>query len=63
MFGLGIWEIILIFGLLILVFGARRIPEIGKGLGEGIRNFKGSVKGGLDDDERQLPGDQGSDKD
>ena len=63
MFGLGIWEIILIFGLLILVFGARRIPEIGKGLGEGIRNFKGSVKGGADDDERKLPGDGRSDQD
>ncbi len=63
MFGLGIWEIVLIFGLLILVFGARRIPEIGKGLGEGIRNFKGSVKGGADEEDRTLPGENRSDRD
>lgn len=60
MFGLGVWEIILIFGLLILVFGAKRIPEIGRGLGEGIRNFKGSVKG--DEESRKLKdGNSGSD--
>jgi sec-independent protein translocase protein TatA len=54
-FGLGIWEIILIFGVLLLIFGARRIPEIGRGLGEGIRNFKGSVKGEGDDPDKRLP--------
>jgi sec-independent protein translocase protein TatA len=54
-FGFGIWEIILIFAVLILVFGARRIPEIGRGLGEGIRNFKGSVKGDSDDPDKRLP--------
>ncbi|MCA9738161.1 MAG: twin-arginine translocase TatA/TatE family subunit [Gemmatimonadota bacterium] len=52
MFGLGVWEIILIFGILILVFGARRIPEIGRGLGEGIRNFKGSVRGNGEEDRK-----------
>ena len=56
MFGLGIWEIILIFGVLLLIFGARRIPEIGKGLGQGIRNFKGSVKGDSEDGDKRLPG-------
>lgn len=52
LFGLGVWEIILIFGILILVFGARRIPEIGRGLGEGIRNFKGSVRGNGEEDRK-----------
>lgn len=44
MFGLGIGEILLIVGLLVLIFGARRIPLIARGLGEGIRNFKGEIK-------------------
>jgi sec-independent protein translocase protein TatA len=50
MFGLGFPEIILILVIVILIFGTSRIPELGKGLGEGIRNFKKSVKG---DDEKK----------
>ena len=45
MFGLGFPEIILILVIVILLFGTSRIPELGRGLGEGIRNFKRSVKG------------------
>ena len=48
MFGLGFPEIILILVIVILIFGTSRIPELGRGLGEGIRNFKKSVKS--DDD-------------
>jgi len=44
MFGLGPWELILIGVLLFLVFGAKRIPEIGKGLGGAVREFKGIKK-------------------
>lgn len=44
MFGLGFPEIILILVIVILIFGTSRIPELGKGLGEGIRNFRKSVK-------------------
>lgn len=44
MFGLGFGELLLIAGLVILIFGAKRIPLIARGLGEGIRNFKGSIK-------------------
>jgi sec-independent protein translocase protein TatA len=43
-FGLGITELLLILGLIVLVFGARKIPLIARGLGEGIRNFKGEMK-------------------
>ena len=50
MFGLGFPEIILILVIVILIFGTSRIPELGKGLGEGIRNFKKSVKGDDDND-------------
>jgi sec-independent protein translocase protein TatA len=45
MFGLGFPEIILILVIVILIFGTSRIPELGKGLGEGIRNFKKSIRG------------------
>lgn len=45
MFGLGFPEIILILVIVILIFGTSRIPELGRGLGEGIRNFKKSIRG------------------
>ena len=53
MFGLGFPEIILILVIVILIFGTSRIPELGRGLGEGIRNFKKSVK---DDDKKEEAG-------
>jgi sec-independent protein translocase protein TatA len=49
MFGFGIGEILLVFALLVLLFGAKRIPQIAKGLGEGIRNFRTSVKDGSEE--------------
>jgi sec-independent protein translocase protein TatA len=42
--GLGMGEIILIFMVVLLLFGAKRLPEIGSALGKGIREFKGSVR-------------------
>ena len=46
MFGsLGLTEILILLLLAVLLFGARRLPEIGRGLGEGISNFKKSIKG------------------
>jgi sec-independent protein translocase protein TatA len=42
--GLGMWEMILIFVVVLLVFGAKRLPEIGSSLGKGIREFKSSVR-------------------
>lgn len=41
MFGLGPWELIIIGILLFVLFGAKRIPEIGKGLGGAVREFRG----------------------
>ncbi len=49
MFGLGPWELIIIGILLFVIFGAKRIPEIGKGLGGAVREFK-SVKRDLADE-------------
>lgn len=44
--GLGMSELVIILLIVIVIFGASRLPQLGKGLGEGIRNFKGSLKGG-----------------
>ena len=48
--GLGMWEVLLIMLVALLVFGAKRLPEIGSSLGKGIREFKSSVR----DIEREL---------
>jgi sec-independent protein translocase protein TatA len=37
---LGGWEIVLILAVVLLLFGARKLPELAKGLGQGIREFK-----------------------
>lgn len=43
---LGIPELIIILFIIVLIFGATRLPEIGRGIGKGIRNFKESTKEG-----------------
>jgi sec-independent protein translocase protein TatA len=45
-FKLGPWELVLILAIVLVIFGGRKIPEIARGLGEGIRNFKDSMRGG-----------------
>lgn len=45
-FNLGIWEILIIALVVLLLLGGRKIPELMKGLGEGIRNFKKGMKEG-----------------
>jgi sec-independent protein translocase protein TatA len=45
MFGLGTQEIIIILVIVLFIFGAKRLPEIGKSLGKSIREFKSSVTG------------------
>jgi len=42
--GLGMGEMIVIFLVVLLLFGAKRLPEIGSSLGKGIREFKGSIR-------------------
>lgn len=48
---LGLPELMLIFLVVIVLFGASRIPQIGRGLGEGIRNFKKGIRDTNVDDE------------
>jgi sec-independent protein translocase protein TatA len=43
MFGLGTTELLVILGIVVLIFGARRLPELGSGLGKAIKNFKAGV--------------------
>ena len=45
----GIWEWLLIAAAIMLFFGATKLPKLGKGLGEGIRNFKTGIKGELEE--------------
>jgi len=44
LFGLGTQELIIILAIVFLIFGAKKLPEIGSGLGKAIKNFKGGVK-------------------
>ena len=45
MFRLGVPELILVALLILFMFGGKKLPEMGKGIGEGIKNFKKSIKG------------------
>ncbi len=49
------WELVLILLVLLLVFGAKRLPEMGRSLGKGMREFKDSVSGLTDDKETTYP--------
>lgn len=48
MMGLGVSELLIILVIIVVLFGASRLPQIGRGLGEGISNFKRSLKSGQD---------------
>ena len=50
----GPWEIVLLLLLALLLFGAKRLPEIGKSMGKGMREFKDSLAG-KDEDPAELP--------
>ena len=56
MFGLSPWELLLVFLAILLLFGAKRLPEIGSSLGRGIREFKGSIKEVEGNVRGELPG-------
>lgn len=49
----GIWELLAVLAIILLIFGARRLPEIGSSLGRGIRIFKSAVTGEDEKNERE----------
>ena len=54
-FGIGIWELLILLLVLLLVFGPKRLPEMGRQLGKGMREFKDSVTGDSHDDDDDSP--------
>jgi sec-independent protein translocase protein TatA len=59
-FGIGVWELAILLLVALLVFGPKRLPEMGRSLGRGMREFKDSVSGNSRDDDdddrdRELP--------
>ncbi len=66
MFGMGPWELLLVFLAILLLFGAKRLPEIAQGLGKGIREFKKAMKDSTDEIKGSLnepPKDEKNEKD
>ncbi len=53
MFGLGIQELIIVLGIVVVIFGAKRLPELGSGVGKAIRNFKGGIKSIEEEDQEK----------
>ncbi len=53
---IGNWELLIILAVVFLLFGGKRIPEIARGIGKGIREFKRALEG---KDEEEPKGDQG----
>ena len=47
----GLTELLLVFGILMLLFGAKKLPLLARGLGKGIRNFKGELQAPSDTDD------------
>lgn len=61
-FNLGIPEVLVILGVAIIIFGPKKLPELGKNLGKGLRNFKESLndaaselKAGFQEEENKEP--------
>ena len=56
--GLGAPELLIIIGILVLLFGAKKLPELARGSGRALRIFKSETKGLLDDDDKDATPEQ-----
>ncbi|MBD0330427.1 MAG: twin-arginine translocase TatA/TatE family subunit [Thermoleophilia bacterium] len=54
-FGLQLWEILLVLLLALLIFGPKKLPEMGRSLGRGMREFKDSISGREPPEDEHLP--------
>lgn len=54
-FGIGPLELVIILVILLLIFGAKRLPEIGRGIGSSAREFKEGITGDKDGDDAVAP--------
>ena len=63
MFGLGPWELLLIFLAILLLFGAKRLPEIAQGMGKGIREFRKAMKDTTEEIKGSLEDERGKSED
>lgn len=52
--GFGTTEMLILLAIVILVFGASKVPQVGEQIGAGIRNFKDALSGGDDDETKKL---------
>jgi len=58
MFGLGTQELIIILVLVLIIFGAGKLPQVGGAIGKGLRNFKEGMKEGDEDEEKKKLGEK-----
>lgn len=55
MFGLRLPELLLILAVVLIVFGANKLPQLGAGLGQGMKSFRKAFGGGQDEEEAKPP--------
>jgi len=60
MFGIGAWELTIIFAIVLVLFGAKRLPDVATGLGQAINNFRAALKGQTDDEKLLAEKNQGN---
>jgi len=54
MLGIGVWELTIIFAIVLVLFGGKRLPEVATGLGQAINNFRQALKGPCEENQNIL---------